>query len=125
MKLSFEFALEIIKYVEQLEEHRKFVIANQLLKSGTSIGANVRESQSAESRSDFVHKLKLAAKEANETEYWLLLCQQSEHYPKCSSLIDLLFPIQKLLSSIIASTKSNAHEESALVYTDSIQLLPH
>ena len=109
VKLSFEFALEIIKYVEQLEEQRKFVIANQLLKSGTSIGANVRESQSAESKSDFVHKLKIAAKEADETEYWLLLCKQSTNYPNCSALLDLLLPLQKLLSRIISSAKSNAH----------------
>ena len=108
VRLSFEFALEIIKYVEQLEIQRKFVIANQLLKSGTSIGANVRESQSAESRSDFIHKLKLAAKEANETEYWLLLCQNSIHYPDASTLLDLLLPLQKLLSKIITSSKLNA-----------------
>jgi len=86
------------------------VIANQLLKSGTSIGANVRESQSAESKSDFIHKLKIAAKEANETEYWLLLCQQSSSYPNCSGQLALLLPLQKLLSKIISSTKSTAHK---------------
>jgi four helix bundle protein len=74
VKLSFEFALQIIDFVEKLESNRKFVIANQLLKSGTSIGANVREAQNAESKADFIHKLKIAAKEADESEYWLLLC---------------------------------------------------
>ena len=68
--LSLEFALDIIEYSEMLEENRKFVIANQLLKSGTSIGANIREAQNAESKADFIHKLKIAAKEADETEYW-------------------------------------------------------
>jgi len=79
LELSFEFALQIIVYCELLEENRKFVIAHQLLKSGTSIGANIREVQNAESNSDFIHKLKIAAKEADETEYWLLLCQKSSN----------------------------------------------
>lgn len=57
------------------------MLANQLLRSGTSIGANIRESQSAESRLDFIHKLKIADKEA---EYWLLLCQKSNKYPDCN-----------------------------------------
>jgi len=90
VKLSSEFALEIIEYAELLEEHRKFVIANQLLKSGTSIGANVREAQNAESKADFIHKMKIAAKEADETDYWLLLCKLSKTYPKNVLLIDKL-----------------------------------
>lgn len=71
--LTFMFSLNIIAYVEQLEEHKKFVIAKQLLRSGTSIGANIREAQNSESKADFIHKFKIAAKEADETEYWLLL----------------------------------------------------
>ena len=63
VELSFEFALKIISYVELLEKNRKYVIAKQLLRSGTSIGANVREAQNAESKADFIHKLKIAAKE--------------------------------------------------------------
>ena len=59
---------------ESLEEQRKYVIARQLLRSGTSIGANVHEAQNAESKSDFIHKFKIAAKEVEETKYWLLLC---------------------------------------------------
>ena len=62
VNLTFQFALNIIEFVEELEGARKCVIANQLLKSGTSIGANVREAQNAESKSDFIHKLKIAAK---------------------------------------------------------------
>ena len=68
VNLSMEFALDIIGYVEQLEANKKYVIARQLLKSGTSIGANVREAQNAESKADFIHKIKIAAKEAEETE---------------------------------------------------------
>ncbi len=74
--LTFKFSLAIIQYCEELEVNKKFVIARQLLKSGTSIGANVGEAQNAESKSDFIHKFKVAAKEADETEYWLQLCNQ-------------------------------------------------
>ena len=65
---SFEFALKIIEFTETLENQGKFVIANQLLKSGNSIGANIRETQNAESKADFIHKMKIAAKEGDETE---------------------------------------------------------
>jgi four helix bundle protein len=102
---SLEFALEIISFSEILEENRKYVIARQILKSGTSIGANIREAQSCESRADFVHKLKIADKEADETEYWLLLCNKSVSYPSNHDLPPKLLEIKKLLSSIIASAK--------------------
>jgi len=78
---SFQFALRIIEFCELLEEQKKYVISRQLLKSGTSIGANIREGQGAESRADFIHKMKIAIKEAEETEYWLLLCKHSKNYP--------------------------------------------
>ena len=107
LNLSFEFALDIIDYAEDLETKRKFVIANQLLKSGTSIGANIFEAQSAESRADFLHKLKIADKEAKETEYWLLICEKSKHYSFDEKLTSRLLSIQKLLSKIISSTKKN------------------
>jgi len=108
LELSFEFALEIIKYSEELENRKKYIISRQILKSGTSIGANVREAQGCESRLDFIHKLKIAAKEAGETEYWLLLCNLSENYPDTTSLLEKLKNIQKLLSKIISSTKQNS-----------------
>lgn len=76
--LTFQFSLDVVSFVEMLEANRKFAVANQLIRSGTSIGANVREAQNAESRADFIHKLKIAAKEAEETEYWLEICQQSK-----------------------------------------------
>jgi len=62
VKLSFDFALEIITYTEVLEKNKKYVLSNQLLKSGTSIGANIKEAQNAESKNDFIHKLKIALK---------------------------------------------------------------
>jgi len=97
--------LDIIAFCELLEENRKYIIAKQLLKSGTSFGANVRESQNAESKADFVHKLKIAAKEADETEYWLLLCKHSHNYPTNEKLIEKNLHIIKVLSKIISSSK--------------------
>ncbi|QDP84428.1 four helix bundle protein [Chryseobacterium sp. SNU WT5] len=107
LELSIQFALDIIEFTEILESKRKFVIANQLLKSGTSVGANVFESQSAESRADFIHKLKIADKEAKESEYWLLLCEKSRSYPSNEDLKLKLLSIQKLLSKIISTSKIN------------------
>ena len=80
LEKSIEFSLNIIEFTEKLQAEKKFVIANQLLKSGTSIGANIHEAQNAESKADFIHKLKIAAKELEETKYWLLLCEKSSFY---------------------------------------------
>ncbi len=76
------------------------------MKSGTSIGANVREAQNCESKPDFIHKFKIAAKEADETEYWLLLCKYSENYPFDEFLFDEIKEIQKIINSIINTSKS-------------------
>ncbi len=106
VKLSLEFALDIIDFSEFLEETKKFVIAKQLLKSGTSIGANIREAQNAESKADFIHKMKIAIKEADETEYWLTLCEMSKNYPKNEQLKIKLQSIINILSKIINSSKA-------------------
>jgi len=106
IKLTFGFALKIVDYCESLNEKKKWSISGQLLRSGTSIGANTNEAQNAESRVDFIHKFKIAAKEANETEYWLHLCQMSESLPDCKDLIEDLTHIQKVINQIIATSKS-------------------
>lgn len=105
MNVAFQFALDIIHYTETLEALRRFNMANQLFKSGTSIHANIREAQNAESRADFIHKMKLAAKEAEETEGWLLLCQYASSYPNPGELLPNLTSILKLLNKIIGTTK--------------------
>jgi four helix bundle protein len=105
VKLTFEFALLIVEYAELLEKNRKYQVANQVIKSGTSIGANVREAQNAESKLDFIHKMKIAAKEADETEYWLLLCKESKNYPFDEVLLDRLKNIIFILSKIIGTSK--------------------
>lgn len=101
------FSLKIIKYNEVLEQDRKYVIAKQLLRSATSIGANVSEAQNAESRPDFIHKMKIAAKEASETAYWLILCERSEGYHFDIALKNDLDEIIRILSKIIATLKTS------------------
>ncbi len=102
---TLQFSLKIIDFAEQLNSKNKFVLANQILKAGTSIGANVREAQNAESKLDFIHKMKIAVKEADETEYWLILCQMSKHYPNCDILINELKEIIRIITKIISSSK--------------------
>ena len=106
VNLSFEFALNIIAFTELLEQNKKYNLANQLFRSGTSIGANVREAQGCESKSDFVHKLKIAYKEAEETKYWLELCVQSRNYPNPDKLLLDIVSILKVLGKIISSSKT-------------------
>ena len=103
---SFEFALQIIEFTELLEERKKYISARQVLKAGTSIGANVHEAQSAESKADFIHKMKIADKEANELEYWLKLCKSAKNYPDPLALQDDLLVLKNLLSKIISTSKS-------------------
>ena len=108
LKLCFDFSLMIIEYCEQLENQRKFVISRQLLKAGTSIGANAMEAQNAESKADFIHKMKISAKEAEESQYWLWLCQYSKNYPDCSIQQNKLEEINKVLSKILMTVKLTA-----------------
>jgi len=102
---SLQFAVDIIRFSGKLQDDKRFVIARQVLKSGTSIGANVREAQNAESKADFIHKLKIAAKEAEETDYWLLLCKLSGNYPYDELLHQNLLELIKILSKIISTSK--------------------
>lgn len=105
---SFSFALRIIKLFRFLkEEKQEFILSKQLLRSGTAIGALVRESEQAESKKDFIHKLAIAQKEAHETDYWLELLFQSDYLSEAqfqSIKIDIV-EINKILASIIITTK--------------------
>lgn len=105
LKLSFDFALMIVGYCERLELEKKYVIARQLLKSGTSIGANVMEAQNSESKADFIHKMKIAAKEAEETQYWLWICEQTPSYPDCLAIQNKLEEINKVLGKILSTAR--------------------
>ncbi len=77
-KKSFSFALEIIQLYGQLQERQEYVISKQLLRSGTSIGANIEEASAGQSKKDFLSKMCIASKEARETRYWLRLLQVSQ-----------------------------------------------
>ncbi|MFM2226134.1 MAG: hypothetical protein RJA07_2336 [Bacteroidota bacterium] len=105
---TIAFSNHIIQYCERLEDKKKYVIARQLLRSATSIGANVFESQNAESRLDFIHKLKIAAKEAHETMYWLILCEANKSYDFDSTLKNEIEEIIRILNKIIVSSKVNS-----------------
>jgi four helix bundle protein len=107
---SFAFALRIVKLFQYLQQQkREYVLSKQLLRSGTAIGAMVRESEHAESRPDFIHKLSVALKEANETDYWLELLVESEYIdPKgYDSIKEDLNELLKLLTAIIKTTKGS------------------
>jgi four helix bundle protein len=103
--MSFHFALEIMIFSEILREQKKYAFADQVLRSGCSIGANVKEAQGAESKNDFIHKMKVALKEAEETEYWLELCDSSKSYPKPGKLLKEIESILKVINKIISSSK--------------------
>src|SRR5450432_483367 len=111
VKKSFAFSISILSYCEYLDSKRKFIIANQLLKSGTSIGANVFEAQDSESRMDFIHKMKIALKEANETFYWLAICERMEDLHVIKELLIFLNELISILSKIVITAKKNLKNE--------------
>lgn len=104
---TFDFAIQVIQLSDMLEKRRRFVLANQLLRSGTSIGANVREATAAESRKDFIHKMSVASKEARETLYWLQLTELAEaDVPHLAARIAEVTSIVNILTKIVKTTKS-------------------
>jgi four helix bundle protein len=108
---SYAFASRIVKaYKFLLREQREYVLSKQLLRSGTSVGANVEEALAASSRADFVAKLNIAAKEARETSYWLRLLHDNEYLPSplFHSLHAEIVEITKIISSILISTRANS-----------------
>lgn len=107
---SYAFAVRIVRVVQYLQQHKKeFVISKQLLKSGTASGALIREAEYGESKKDFVHKLFIALKEANETEYWLCLLKDTDYltHREYQSLVKDVIELKKLLTAIIKTTKAN------------------
>lgn len=104
---SLDFAVKIIQLSKRLEQSKDFAIARQILKSGTSIGANIREAKSAESKKDFIHKLSISLKEVRETEYWIELLLKSHLIEStiATKLSKDAFELRKILTSIIVTTK--------------------
>jgi len=107
VKKSLAFSISIIKYYRVLISKKEFDIARQLLRCGTSIGANVFEAQYAESKLDFIHKMKLASKEAGETLYWLTLCEKIDDFEVQQQMIPDIKEILAILSRIIITSKKN------------------
>jgi four helix bundle protein len=106
---SYAFALRVIKlYKHLIAEHKEFVLSKQVLRSGTSIGANIAEGNQAQSRPDFIHKLSIALKEAVETEYWLCLLRDSEYISpsQAESLIANCKELRRILTSAIKTSKT-------------------
>jgi four helix bundle protein len=109
---SFQFALKIIKLYKFLsEEKREYVLSKQILRSGTSIGANIREAQNAQSKADFIHKLSISQKECDETIYWLELLNQSEYISneEFNFLNTNANELLKMLRSAILTSKAKLH----------------
>jgi len=104
---TVDFAVKIVSFCNNLNSKKQFVFSNQLLKSGTSIGANVFEAQYAESKLDFIHKMKIALKEANETLYWLTLCKKMEDMNVKEEIFKDLDAIMAILSKIIITSKKS------------------
>ncbi|MEJ7625288.1 MAG: four helix bundle protein [Ferruginibacter sp.] len=105
LKQTISFSLMIINYCEILDSLKRFTISKQLIRCATSIGANSMEAQNAESKADFIHKIKIAAKEADETQYWLTLCEFVPGIPDCRHLVEKLQEIQKIINSILGTAK--------------------
>ena len=104
---SYAFALDIIRLYKLLIERKEFVLSKQILKSGTSIGANINEAVASESKKDFVHKLGIAVKETRETSYWLNLLKDGQFISieEFEKLDKACIELIKILNSIILTTK--------------------
>ena len=105
---SFNFALEIIDLYKDLAKQKEFIISKQLLRSGTSIGANIEEASAAQTKKDFIAKMSIASKEARETKYWLTLLEKSQLVNK--NFNDYLASIEeiiKIITSIIKTSQEN------------------
>lgn len=104
LRQSFEFAVAILKYTDGLIEQRRWLL-DQIQRSGCSIGANVKEAQNAESLKDFIHKMKIALKEADETEYWYHLLAATNERGLDRDLHERLLSILRILNKIISTAK--------------------
>lgn len=109
---SFDFSVRIVKLYKYLcDEKKEYVLSKQLLRSGTSIGANINEAQAGQSKNDFIAKMSIASKESRETKYWIDLLVATEYLniadKHAQSLLNDIEEIIKLLTSIIKSTQAN------------------
>lgn len=105
---SFNFAIRIVKLYKYLNEEKKeLILSKQMLRSGTSIGAMVSESEHSESKSDFIHKLSIAQKEANETLYWLKLLYMTDYISQNESINEDASELMKIITASIKTAKQS------------------
>ncbi len=105
---SFKFSLNIISLFSKLQKEKEFIISKQLLRSGTSIGANIEEAMAGQSKRDFIAKMSISSKEARETRYWLLLLKESDLTQiNVSSLLKDINELIRLLTSIVKTSQEN------------------
>lgn len=104
---SFELAVDIVRLALELQGKKEYVLSKQIIRSGTSVGALIREAEFAESRADFCHKFSIAQKEINETSYWLELLKETDMISKdrFDGLYTAVIENRKIITSIILSTK--------------------
>lgn len=113
---SYEFALQIIQFCAKLRNERHYELSSQLLRSGTSIGANIEEALAGHSRKDFFAKMTIASKEARETNYWLRLIKDAELFekPSLQKLLSESEELVKILTSIVKTGCENKNVDSNL-----------
>jgi four helix bundle protein len=105
---SFDFALQIIELYKQMQNQKEYVLSKQILRSGTSIGANIEEATAGISKRDFTHKMSIASKEARETKYWLRLIQHSQIVDvETSNLLVQVEELIRILTSIVKTSQGS------------------
>ena len=107
---SFEFAVSIVKYYKQLKTQSEFAIANQLLRSGTSVGANIEEALGGSSKKDFINKMTIALKEARESKYWLRLIYESGIDKNVGPILTEANSLVNILSKIVKTSKDDSRK---------------
>jgi len=110
---SFEFAVRIVKLYKYLcDDKKEFMLSKQLLRSGTSIGANINEAQAGQSKADFISKMSIASKEARETKYWIELLIKADYLNKddnhVQSLLEDIIELVKIITSIVKTSKESS-----------------
>jgi four helix bundle protein len=114
LEKSLRFAKSAVVYGRLLKEIKEYELASQFIRSATSVGANIHEASHSESRRDFIHKLKLASKEASEVSFWLRLFSLCEGFPDTIILEETLLEIQRMLSKSIETASKNLKMKSEL-----------
>ena len=120
---SFGFAIRIVRLYKILYERKEFVLSKQMLRSGTAIGALLKEAEHAQSKADFISKVNIALKEANETEYWIMLLKETDYLSEkeYESIIEDCRELIKLTVSIVKTSKQNMNGTSKYILTNMAQ----